>query len=135
MTQFYNDFGDILMKFKESCKNWVDMRRDEMQYVQLCLWVHTRVNDTAVILCSSISRPMESLSIQPEEKVPASAPVLPSPPVSPTSPLTRSGARGVPKARQLALDLPPPNSDAWQTFELPPPPAKERKTRHAGKMS
>lgn len=29
--QFYNEFGNILAQFKETCKAWVNHRQDEMQ--------------------------------------------------------------------------------------------------------
>ena len=33
--QFYNDLGELIMQFKESCKEWVKSRREEMRCAEL----------------------------------------------------------------------------------------------------
>lgn len=66
------------------------------------------------------------VSLEDEESTRFTAPVSPAPePAVPHSspPPTRA-------SRQIALDLPPPDSDQWEAMEMPPPPP----SRHANKQ-
>src|SRR5882762_1622667 len=77
--------------------------------------------------CSTLTRAMEVMSMQQEAVVPpTSQPASPAAVAypSPKSPVADT-FHETPQARppgQVALDLPPPDSDEWQAMELPPAP-------------
>ncbi|KAI0313744.1 BRO1-domain-containing protein [Amylostereum chailletii] len=110
--QFYNDLAAILMRFKQTCKDWVALRRDELV---------------------TLSRSMRSMSLQhdsPPRPAPSSPPQSPAakPQASRQTPPQTPAVRA---PRKIALDLPPPDSDQWQTVDMPAPPSarSEKKTR------
>ena len=35
-SQFYNDLAAILSQFRDSCKEWVNLRRSEIRYISVC---------------------------------------------------------------------------------------------------
>ncbi|KAI9461717.1 pH-response regulator [Lactarius psammicola] len=88
--QFYNDLAAMLIKFKESCLEWVMGRRSELR-------LRLKGDDPAQFT-APVSPPT------PEQRAPHSSPHSPRP------------------SRQIALDLPPPDSDQWEAMEMPPPP-------------
>ncbi|KAH8994859.1 pH-response regulator [Lactarius akahatsu] len=100
--QFYNDLAAMLIKFKESCLEWVMGRRSELR----CYFFFVACDDPAQFT-APVSPPA------PEAGAPHSSPHSPRP------------------SRQIALDLPPPDSDQWEAMEMPPPPShranKQRK--------
>lgn len=104
--QFYNDLAAMLIKFKESCLEWVMGRRSELR----------SINDT-----------MNELALD-DDPAQFTAPV--SPP-APEAGAPHSNPHTPRPSRQIALDLPPPDSDQWEAMEMPPPPShranKQRK--------
>ncbi|KAH9068320.1 pH-response regulator [Lactarius deliciosus] len=105
--QFYNDLAAMLIKFKESCLEWVMGRRSELR----------SINDT-----------MNELSLEGDDPAQFTAPVS-SP--APEARAPHSNPHSPRPSRQIALDLPPPDSDQWEAMEMPPPPShrtdKQRK--------
>ncbi|KAH9058360.1 pH-response regulator [Lactarius vividus] len=97
--QFYNDLAAILIKFKESCLEWVMGRRSELR----------SINDT-----------MNELSLEGDDPAQFTAPL------SPQAKAPHSTPHSPPPSRQIALDLPPPDSDQWEAMEMPPPPPSRR---------
>ncbi|THH30031.1 hypothetical protein EUX98_g4157 [Antrodiella citrinella] len=88
--KFYNDFANILTQFRESCKEWVHMRRMEAH---------------------GLAQSMQQMSLKE-----ASPPTTPH--QAPQTPIAEND-----RARfKPAFDLPPPDSDEWETTALPPPP-------------
>ncbi|KZT73000.1 BRO1-domain-containing protein [Daedalea quercina L-15889] len=92
--KFYNDFAAILTQFRDTCKDWVNMRKRDIHAVS-------------------------SMTLTP--------PVTPAQP-SGTPSLHQEAAR----ARVAAFDLPPPNSDEWESMSLPPAPLQSSKHRPRG---
>ncbi|KAI0065090.1 BRO1-domain-containing protein [Artomyces pyxidatus] len=111
-SSFYNDLSAILMQFKETCKEWKNLRHLEMQ---------------------SLTGSIRSMSLKPEPSSPApshASLTLPDVPSSPPFAQQKTPAR--PK-REIAMDLPSPDSAQWQAVELPPPPSRSRPTRQGQK--
>ncbi|KAI0049741.1 pH-response regulator [Auriscalpium vulgare] len=114
--QFYNDLAALLMKFKENCKGWVNDRRSEML---------------------SLTQTMNAMSMRPEESL-APTPSIATPNRPSISSAHQRNSEHVlqtPSARptrKIAMDLPPPDSDQWQTIDLPtPPPSKPASRKRA----
>ncbi|PSR75597.1 hypothetical protein PHLCEN_2v9077 [Hermanssonia centrifuga] len=116
--KFYNDFGTILTQFLASCKDWANRRKNEMHEMR------------------SLSRSLHSISL--EQSQPKSIPTVPSrplvtEPVSPPLPakaveLLRQSSLLPQHLSRAALDLPPPDSDEWESMPLPgPAPPSARK--------
>ncbi|KAI0034549.1 BRO1-domain-containing protein [Vararia minispora EC-137] len=88
--QFYNDLSAILMHFQQTCKEWAALRRDELR-------------------CVPSFRPRCEL------RTPAPPRVLEAPQMrageAPQTPAARA-------SRKIAMDLPPPDSDQWQTLDI-----------------
>ncbi|CCM00096.1 uncharacterized protein FIBRA_02123 [Fibroporia radiculosa] len=114
--KFYNDFASVLTQFRDTCNEWVLMRRNEIH---------------------SLTQSFESLLL---DSAPPSPSIEPAPPEPPSRPeqQAQSSARRDPRA---VFDLPPPDSDEWETTVLPPAPAappaqtparRTRKTRAVG---
>ncbi|EJF64930.1 pH-response regulator [Dichomitus squalens LYAD-421 SS1] len=97
--KFYNDLAVILSQFRDACKEFVNLRRTEIR----CVATSDETSSTSPAIRRSAS-----------ETVPSDQH---NPPESPTSPRRHPGHRVRP-----ALDLPPPDSDEWETMELPPAP-------------
>ncbi|KAI0331883.1 BRO1-domain-containing protein [Cubamyces sp. BRFM 1775] len=91
--KFYNDFSAILSEFRALCKDFAAARREE---------------------ASTLARRMGELMLSNR------AAVEQQPSVDEQAPLSRN--EPVQKLR-AALDLPPPDSDEWETMNLPPAPA------------
>ncbi|KAI0001514.1 BRO1-like domain-containing protein [Russula compacta] len=108
--QFYNDLTAILIRFKESCAEWVMGRRSELNSITSSMNKLTIEADAPASL-SPRSHP-----------TPTPTPMPGAPHSTPASPrVSRSG-------RQIAPDLPPPDSDQWQVMEMPPPAPSHRAT-------
>lgn len=101
--QFYNDLAGMLIKFKESCLEWVMGRRSELR---------------------SITDSVNDLTLEDDDLAQFTVPVSPLAP-EPGAPL--STPQSPRPSRQIALDLPPPDSDQWETMEMPPPPPPTRR--------
>ncbi|KZT07808.1 BRO1-domain-containing protein [Laetiporus sulphureus 93-53] len=104
--KFYSEFSNVLSQFRETCKDWVIMRRNEM-------------ND--------LVRAVESLSMRQVPSAPATpvtqqACTTPAEPEEPAPTRPQAMGRGV-------LDLPPPDSDEWETMALPPAPKTPMRMR------
>jgi programmed cell death 6-interacting protein len=73
---------------------------------------------------------MKGVTLEDEESTRFTAPVSPPAPepVAPHSspPPTRT-------SRQIALDLPPPDSDQWEAMEMPPPPPSRQANKQRKK--
>ncbi|KAH8118025.1 BRO1-domain-containing protein [Phellopilus nigrolimitatus] len=97
--KFYNDLSKILIKFREACKEWVRLRRDEMRWLSQSLDA-LRLEDDDLPTPKASSTPLHD----PE---PEKANVLKSP---------------LPDASH---SLPPPDSDEWEStpFIAPRPPS------------
>jgi len=106
--RFYNDLGNILIQFREACKDWVRTRRDETRWLSQNL-DRLRISD------EDPSTPKGS-SVNLQEEVTASPKPVPSAPIA---------------ARGAALDLPPPDSDEWE--ETPYPVAQQPSKKAVGK--
>ncbi|KAI0925777.1 hypothetical protein AcV5_008415 [Taiwanofungus camphoratus] len=106
--KFYNDFAVVLAQFRNSCKDWVNMRRLE---------VH------------SLTQSVASMTLQ------SSPPTIPSEISSPPHvELDKDRSARQKQERQVTLDLPPPDSDEWETMELPPGPSmKSQLPRNGGR--
>ncbi|KAI0293747.1 BRO1-like domain-containing protein [Russula brevipes] len=106
--EFYNDLAAMLIQFKESCVEWVMGRRSEL---------------------NSITNSMNKLTIKVDAPAQLTAPRSPlaAPPGAPHSP--PHNLRPSRSGRQIAPDLPPPDSDQWEVTEMPPPPARTGKQR------
>ncbi|KDQ57158.1 hypothetical protein JAAARDRAFT_58624 [Jaapia argillacea MUCL 33604] len=93
--KFYNDLAGILTQFKELCKEWTRERQNEIN-----------------------THSMQGMSIQ---SPPADTNRAPTPPIQDQSvPSTPDPPQ---RQQRLALDLPPPNSDEWESeFRMPPGP-------------
>jgi len=106
--QFYNDLTAMLIQFKESCVEWVMGRRSELNSI-------TSSMGKLAIEVDAPAQPTNPLSPRsPSASVPGAPHSAPHSPLSPRS------------SRRIALDLPPPDSDQWQTMEMPLPPPKQR---------
>ncbi|KDQ14864.1 hypothetical protein BOTBODRAFT_158886 [Botryobasidium botryosum FD-172 SS1] len=108
--KFYNDFTGILCKFRDSCKEWVRQRREDVS------WLTDSFGHVSLT-------PTTASSVQEAEPSPESSPPraqelsLGSP--SPVHPPVVMKSRPV-------LDLPPPDSDEWEEtpmFHPPQPPS------------
>ncbi|THH09151.1 hypothetical protein EW145_g2207 [Phellinidium pouzarii] len=90
--KFYNDLSKILMQFREACKEWVRSRRDEMRW---------------------LSQNLDALRVRDDPETRTTHRLSPVP------------LAGVPKANasplpfRNSLDLPPPDSDEWETTGIP----------------
>ncbi|PCH42163.1 BRO1-domain-containing protein [Wolfiporia cocos MD-104 SS10] len=93
--KFYNDFSALLSQFRDACKDWANMRRQEAQ---------------------ALTRSMESLSLQARS-------ASPSPQHSPVHQAGDVKFSEPPRSSRPIVDLPPPDSDEWETMELPPAPS------------
>ncbi|CAL1716692.1 unnamed protein product [Somion occarium] len=105
--KFYNDFGNMMVQFKEACKVWANARRNEMM---------------------ALTRAMNAVTLEPapirSREAPSNLTSSRSTPVSPPPPAT-------PRSRGIVVDLPPPDSADWEATQLPPAPmmpAKKSKT-------
>ncbi|RDX57268.1 pH-response regulator [Lentinus brumalis] len=104
--KFYNDFAVILSQFRDACKEWVNQRRNEI---------------------STLTRAMEELTIsQPASATPPRAATPETPPaeaVQSEQPPARAPPRRFPghRVRTPRTALPPPDSNEWETMELPMP--------------
>jgi len=106
--QFYNDLTAILLRFKESCVEWVIARRSEL---------------------SSITSSMKKLEIEGDGPAQQTTPLSPRPhgvSVPGTSNSISHSPRTSRSSRQIAIDLPPPDSDKWEVMDMPPPPSDHR---------
>ena len=79
---------------------------------------------------SSITDSMNDLTLEDDQPAQFTAPVSPPAPEL-GAPL--STPHSPPPSRQIALDLPPPDSDQWETMEMPPPPPSRRANRQRKK--
>jgi len=119
--KFYNDFANILTQLRDSCKEWVYKRREDVS------WLTSSLNDVSIAHedeDASSQDPFTATSQVQGRQVPESS----SPPpkvqryVSEVS-TTPSKARGSPRLKSKApAFLPAPDSEEWETFELPPSP-------------
>lgn len=95
--EFYNGLSNILVQFRDVCKDWVRSRRDEMRW---------------------LSQSLDALHID-EDDLPT--PKVSNGPLRPLSPdksdTTKPESR---KALGVAIELPPPDSDEWEVA-LPSP--------------
>ncbi|KAH9838254.1 BRO1-domain-containing protein [Rhodofomes roseus] len=93
--KFYNDFATILTQFRDTCKDWVNMRKREIHNL-------TRVLSSVTLTppATPASPPGDLAAQRPEEEQPPAEP-----------------------PRAPVLGLPPPDSDEWESMELPPAPA------------
>ncbi|KAH9002886.1 hypothetical protein EDB86DRAFT_83532 [Lactarius hatsudake] len=89
----------MLIKFKESCLEWVMGRRSELRSINDTMNELALEGDGPAQFTAPVSSPA------PEAGAPHSSPHSPRP------------------SRQIALDLPPPDSDQWEAMEMPPPPS------------
>ncbi|KAM5535914.1 hypothetical protein V8D89_010354 [Ganoderma adspersum] len=107
--KFYNDLAVILSQFKEDCKEWVNLRRNE---------ISTLTQALESLNVSDVAR-QRQISVPPAHQQFEPTPVSPEPhePESAAPPPKLPGHRF-----QGALDLPPPDSDEWETIDIPPAP-------------
>ncbi|KAI0766745.1 ALIX V-shaped domain binding to HIV-domain-containing protein [Irpex lacteus] len=107
--KFYNEFGNILAQFKETCKAWVNHRQDEM---------HMSMD------ANNSESPPTGVS-----EPPAAPPRLSTPRTAEAN--TTDPARDQPRTprrkKQTStsqVTLPPLGSGQWESITLPPPPPK-----------
>ncbi|EIW57583.1 BRO1-domain-containing protein [Trametes versicolor FP-101664 SS1] len=108
--KFYNEFSALLSEFRALCKDYAAARGQE---------------------ASALTRAMDRLALAANHAPQDSEPPAPDlEPYMPESP---------PRHPRAVLDLPPPDSDEWETMVLPPAPrpveAKRRVTRSAQKST
>ncbi|KAH9945162.1 pH-response regulator [Epithele typhae] len=97
--KFYNDLAVILSQFRDTCKDWVVLRRREIRHV-----------------------------FHRQPPPPAAAPIIDRG-VKRESEEHRSSISDSARRRARApLDLPPPNSDEWETMDMPKMPSVPKKT-------
>ncbi|KAH9942761.1 pH-response regulator [Amylocystis lapponica] len=94
--KFYNDFAGVLTQFRDTCKDWVNMRRHEAH---------------------SLTRSMESMSL--------ATPTSPGTSSVSTGPVPQRDWQ-LEQPAHAVLNLPPPDSNEWQEMDLPPAPATPR---------
>lgn len=80
---------------------------------------------------SSITDSVNDLTLEDDDLAQFTAPV--SPPPAPESGVPLSTPQSPRPSRQIALDLPPPDSDQWETMEMPPPPPTRRVNKQRNK--
>ncbi|KAH9903052.1 BRO1-domain-containing protein [Cubamyces lactineus] len=115
--KFYNDFSAILSEFRALCKDFASARRDEASTLARRVGQLTLSNRAAV----------EQLAEQAHAD--EQAPLVSSDPETSTAETTTHELRA-------ALDLPPPDSDEWETMDLPqaPAPSTPRRVQPARKV-
>ena len=79
---------------------------------------------------SLITDAMNELTLKDDGPAQFTAPISPS---SPESVAPLSAPHSPRPSRQIALDLPPPDSDQWETMEMPPPPPNRRANKQRKK--
>ncbi|KZV63101.1 BRO1-domain-containing protein [Peniophora sp. CONT] len=143
--QFYNDLSAILLRFQQTCKEWTASRRDELRgltHGMRKLSVGASATPQPAAAPATPSRAPRRMPktpapprVVPDTPAPSSAvPDTPAPPkiASPTFPTPPTATPQTPK-KKFVLDLPPPDSDAWTTMDVPAPPpsakAKGKKKR------
>ncbi|KAI1796839.1 pH-response regulator [Ganoderma leucocontextum] len=106
--KFYNDLAVILSQFRDGCKEWVSLRRNEISTLTHAL-ASLNFSDAAKHGPNPI----------PSAHEPEPVPVSPEP----HEPEVAAPPRKLPGHRvRGALDLPPPDSDEWETIDIPPAP-------------
>ncbi|OCH95381.1 BRO1-domain-containing protein [Obba rivulosa] len=108
--KFYNGFSEIVAQFKASCSDWANVRTHEIQ---------------------SLTAAVQSLTLRDSPSVPQavqSMPLRSSPPVPQAPHPTMTPA---PPTQRVARDLPPPDSDEWESTELASAPTTPRLVRRA----
>ncbi|KAI0359835.1 BRO1-domain-containing protein [Trametes cingulata] len=127
--KFYNDFSVILSDFRASCKDYATARRQEASSM-----LARAVNDLTL---DSLHPPQEPL---PNYEGPSSAASFGPDGTVAGAINAEDSARQPAQKPRAVLDLPPPDSDEWETMELPPAPTlpkradpKRRVTRSAQK--
>ncbi|OJT11438.1 pH-response regulator protein palA/RIM20 [Trametes pubescens] len=123
--KFYNEFSALLSEFRALCKDYAAARGQEASAL-------TRAMDSLTLAANltpqepPASDPEPYVLESPPHHVPVEAATPPDPPVQNSKPKPRA-----------VLDLPPPDSDEWETMVLPPAPrpveGKRRVTRSAQK--
>ncbi|KAI0635957.1 BRO1-domain-containing protein [Trametes polyzona] len=130
--KFYNDFSALLSEFRATCKDYAAARREEasaltraMDSLALsntsALAPQARDSITADAQQAPCSSPGGRVSVAGEVAV-AVAPEVPEEPVQNIRP-------------RAALDLPPPDSDDWETMALPPAPSQARKPENTRRVT
>ncbi|KAI0649086.1 BRO1-domain-containing protein [Trametes meyenii] len=115
--QFYNDFSALLSDFRAACKDYAAARREEASLL-------TDAMDNLAL--SNTTAP-----VAPVSTTDLAASCLPEPSASPADEFV-SEAPQEPAGKHdqnAVFDLPPPDSDEWETLELPPAPTAPPKPR------
>ncbi|KAF7794805.1 hypothetical protein EIP86_005947 [Pleurotus ostreatoroseus] len=112
--QFYNDFGNILTQFRETCRDWTDRRRDEMQELTKTMHAVSLEDDQGPAAAPVAEKQIDEIT------APATQVNHPTPRLSPLPSQT-------PPSRTPAFQLPPPDSDEWEAMALPPGPPSSRR--------
>ncbi|KAH8092591.1 pH-response regulator [Cristinia sonorae] len=102
--KFYNDFSGILTQFRESCKEWVNLRRHEAH---------------------QLTEAMEAMSLANAASLPSHPPEPPERPVKEELRREERPKSGKADEFRPVLDLPPPDSSEWEAPALPPAPTRE----------
>ncbi|KAI0707335.1 BRO1-domain-containing protein [Earliella scabrosa] len=116
--KFYNDFAVILSQFRDACKEWANLRRNEISALPRA-FAGLAISDSATAARSPT-----------QASVPAATPATPAPPVAQHTDAAAPEPRPMPstqRTRGIALDLPPPDSDEWQTMDMPAAPKSYRR--------
>lgn len=136
--QFYNSLAQILVQFREACKEWVRYRRDEIGYASL--YSASRSFMFSRPITSILADSLESIHIGSSSSsatadghahdaqrnaarpiaapapAPAPAPVpIPAPPPPTEDRETTPTATPIKKSN-LNFSLPPPDSDEWESL-------------------
>ena len=118
--KFYNGLSNILVQFRDVCKDWVRSRRDEMRYVGSPFNPDSFPNPFPPLRW--LSQSLDALHIDEDDLPTPKVSTDPLRPLSPDKPGTIKSESG--KAPIVAFELPPPDSDEWEV--APPSPRKKR---------
>ncbi|KAI0077917.1 pH-response regulator [Panus rudis PR-1116 ss-1] len=117
--RFYNDFGNILTQFKETCRQWVNMRRHEVSTLS-----------EAMKSMSLVAEPQAEIAAPPihvQVEIPQQTEIAPAPSSDASK---RTSTRSKKPAKQpIASGIPSLDSDAWEEVSFPlPTKAKSKQT-------
>ncbi|KAI0783675.1 pH-response regulator [Abortiporus biennis] len=112
---FYNQIGDRVGQLREVCKSWANERRAEMHALNRAM-ESVALGDRSVEVSDSLAPTQGQYYAVPHPDT-----------AQPTD--TRSSVQKQPvvEDKRIVLDLPPPDSDEWETPALPPAPLMSAK--------
>ena len=113
----------MLAQFKEKCKVWVLLRRKDVECVTIVSLICLCVADFCIHV-RWLTQSLNTMDVSsPQGAAEASTPPVTPPEAVPSSQAPQpSPSPPLPSVQDFASELPPPDSNAWQSASSSPPP-------------